>query len=810
MTQRSLFDSDDPRDDTHSERPANPPVYPWLRDDLPLLARVVFPDGAPGGFDYIIPEGLRDRLLPGCRVEVPLGKGNRPAIGWCTETDLPPDNSGKVIRYKEITALLDPVPLLGAKQLEMARWIARRYLAPLGAVLEAILPSAVRSGAGTRLTTIWRLNPKFEGLLRAPVDERANNRQASDKPAKSPKGDESQPTPKQLTSKQRSILMAAKKSPEGLTLHELARAAKCSPAPIQTLRRLGMLIPERVRRQSAIFDAAQEDVPRRAPHCLNPDQQRVLDRICQAIHRGESPTFLLHGVTGSGKTEVYIRAIDEVVRAGRQAIVLVPEISLTPQTVRRFRERFDSIAVLHSHLTDAERHVEWTRIASDNVQVVVGARSAIFAPLKRLGLIVIDEEHENSFKQETVPRYHAREVARFRARQEKVPLILGSATPAMESWYYQKTGEYELLSLPRRVNDLPLPFVELVDLRAAPERRGYAAIHPKLYYAIREAIDTGGQAILLLNRRGYSTQIQCPSCGEAVICPNCEVALTHHRTEQLALCHYCDYQIPVPNRCPTCGARNILFTGYGTQRLEDELSRRFAGVPILRMDTDTMVGHMAHERALGAFRAGEYKILLGTQMIAKGLDFPNVTLVGVINADTALYHADFRAAERTFHLITQVAGRTGRGAKGGRVIVQTFTPEHRAIQAAARHDYARFVAGEFPERRKYGYPPYGQMIRLIIRGPNEEETERFAVSLADLLRRTLERGRAAKSGFTYRLLGPAPAPFAKLRGNYRFHIHLHSPDGEYLRQGVEEVSRAKLKVPADVQWIIDVDPIDTL
>ncbi|MBO7723012.1 MAG: primosomal protein N' [Thermoguttaceae bacterium] len=793
MTQRSLFDSEEPRGGHSADRAVS--RYPWRVDDRPPLARVVFPDGAPGFFDYLIPEGLQDRLLPGCRVEVPLGRGNRPSIGWCVARDVLPDNSGKAIRYKQITALLDAAPLLSAKQLEMAEWIAHRYLAPLGTVLEAILPTAVRSGAGTRLTTVWRLAPKLEEYVRA----------LADKPAEKPKGDDLQ-----LTSKQRSILLAALGAPEGLTLEELARAAKCSLAPIQTLRGKGMLVSSRVRRRSAIFDAAQAEVPRRAPHRLNPDQRKALDRICQAIRGGESPTFLLHGVTGSGKTEVYIRAIDEVIRAGRQAIVLVPEISLTPQTVRRFRERFDSIAVLHSHLTDAERHVEWSRIASGEVQVVVGARSAVFAPLTRLGLIVIDEEHENSFKQETAPRYHAREVARFRSRQEKIPLILGSATPAMESWYRQQTGEYELLSLPRRVNDLPLPHVELIDMRAVPEKRGYAAIHPKLYYAIREAIDSGGQAILLLNRRGYSTQIQCPSCGEAVTCPNCEVALTHHRTEQLALCHYCDYQIPVPNRCPKCGAKNFNFTGYGTQRLEDELARRFAGVPILRMDTDTMVGHMAHERALGAFREGRYKILLGTQMIAKGLDFPNVTLVGVINADTALYHADFRAAERTFHLITQVAGRTGRGERGGRVIVQTFTPDHRAIRAASRHDYARFVAEEFPERRKFCYPPYGEMVRLVVRGPNEDQTEEFAQSLADELRRVLENYRAAKSDFTYRLLGPAQAPFAKLRGNFRFHIHLHSPDGELLRQGVEEASAAKLKVPAEVQWIVDVDPIDTL
>ena len=788
MAQRTFFDNDAPEN-----------IPEWEDDDRSNIrrAKVVFSDGAPGVFDYKIPDRLVERVRIGCRLLVPLGKANRSVEAWCVAVETgpiaPAAPGKKPIRIKDVSAVIDSTPLLSEKMLALALWIAERYLAPVGQVLEAILPAGVRSHAGTRLTTVWSVVPNAEERIAA-LEQQAQSDQT-----KSP-----------LTPKQKSVLAILKNAPEPMTLGELGRAAKCSLVPINALKKFGLLKKSEVRRESSVFSEALAEVPRKLPHVLNDDQQRVLDRILAVLRAGESRTFLLRGVTGSGKTEVYIRAIEEVVSYGKEAIVLVPEISLTPQTVRRFRERFDAIAVLHSHLTDTERHVEWSRIASGKVQVVVGARSAVFAPLPHLGLIVIDEEHENSFKQETAPRYHAREVARFRARQESVPLILGSATPSLESWYRQSTGEYELLTMPNRVMNLPLPRVDLVDLRNQPSHYGYAAIHRQLHQAIDETLKTGGQAILFLNRRGFSTQIQCPACGEAIKCPNCDVALTHHRTEQIALCHYCDYQIPVPEKCPSCGFANIRFAGFGTQRLESELSKRFPNVPILRMDTDTMVGHGAHERALAAFRAGTYKILLGTQMIAKGLDFPNVTLVGVVNADTTIHHPDFRASERTFHLITQVAGRTGRGEKGGRVIVQTYSPNHPAIASAAHHDYLRFVAGELKERQKFGYPPFTDLVRLVIRGPNESQTAEFAQTLADELRAACGEIKAKSPGFAFKILGPAPAPFAKLRNLYRFHIHLRAPSGESLRRAVTCVMAKKLKTPPDVQWIVDVDPLDML
>jgi len=464
--------------------------------------------------------------------------------------------------------------------------------------------------------------------------------------------------------------------------------------------------------------------------------------------------------------------------------------------------------VLHSHLSDADRHYHWQQIAQGRVPVVVGARSAIFAPTPHLGLIVLDEEQEGSFKQDSVPRYHARDVALRRAEAEGVPLVLGSATPSLESWHRAGEGRFQLVEMPRRVLDLPMPEVKLLDLRGEMRSRlTGGAISRPLHRAMSEALADGGQVILLLNRRGFSTHIQCPACGHVVKCPDCEIALTHHRSREVALCHYCDHEVPAPARCPECDFQGIHYGGLGTQKLEAEVRRRFEGVSCLRMDTDTMQGRGAHERALASFRSGEVRILLGTQMIAKGLDFPNVTLVGVINADTALHLPDFRAAERTFFLVTQVAGRTGRGPKGGRVLVQTFSPEHPALQAASRHDYEAFADAELPMRRMLGYPPIGAMIRLVIRGEREDVTAEFAQQLADLVRGTLIE--KPTSDCPLRVLGPAPAPFARLRGKYRFQVHLQGPEGDPLRAAIRRAA-AEVKTPDEVQWIADVDPLDML
>ena len=758
--QRSLFGD---------EQPA-----PWEEDDRAegLVATVVFATGPAGQFDYLVPDRLRESIEAGRRVRAPLGRGDRLVTGYCVQLETRPIGRR---RLKPLHAVIDRSSLLSPSMLRLTRWIAEHYLCDLGQVLESVVPAGVRAQAGTRLTTVLSVEPGTAKRL-AKLD---------------------------LPEKQALVMKLLAAAPEPMTPVELARDAKCTQSPITALRRKG-LIRSRTRRVQGQA-RSEPPVPREQHLELNPRQRVALEAILDGLNSREHKTVLVHGVTGSGKTEVYIQAIGEVVRFGRQAIVLVPEISLTPQTLERFRSRFAEVAVLHSHLSDAERHWHWQRIADGRVQVVVGARSAIFAPTPNLGLIVLDEEHESSFKQETAPRYHARDVAVARAEAEGVPLVLGSATPSLESWHRARTGRYTLVEMPRRVFDRPLPVVGTIDLRSnVHSRHSRGAISRQLHAAMHAALEDDGQVILLLNRRGFSTHIQCPACGHVLCCPDCDIALTHHRTEEIALCHYCDHQVPAPRKCPQCRFAGIRYGGLGTQRLEAEIRARFPNVPCLRMDSDTMQRRGSHERALSAFRSGEVKILLGTQMIAKGLDFPNVTLVGVINADTALHLPDFRAAERTFHLVTQVAGRTGRGDKGGRVLVQTFNPDHPAVQAATRHDYAAFAAGELPTRQMLSYPPFSSMIRLVVRGPTEQTAGQFAAELAERLRAAAQCHEARA-----RVLGPAPAPLAKLRGKYRFQIQIQGPDGRRLRAAVAAAT-ADLKPPKGVLWIVDVDPLDML
>ncbi len=798
-----------------SASPRSSSLSPWEQDDLRnrKIAKIAFPTGFDALLDYLVPPSLSETLEPGMRVLVPLGRGNKPTQGYCTKIypwGMVTSEEDASKKLKSILALIDHERLLDDRMVELTHWIARHYLCSVGQVFEAMLPMGVRKQAGTRLTTVYVTPDDLEKRLSL----LKKNGQKQGKP----KG----VSEKLLTPKQARVLEIINKSEEPLTSQEIQRAAKCSAGIIATLKRLRLVSSKTTRRASENF-LLQTEVPanimERNPYTLNKDQQNAMLAITAAVQENRHKTFLLHGVTGSGKTEVYIQAIQEVTRRGKQAIVLVPEISLTPQTVGRFQSRFPHVAVLHSHLSDSERHFQWLRIAKENVHVVVGARSAIFAPLPRLGIIVIDEEHENSFKQDSVPRYHARDVARKRAEMLGIPLILGSATPSMESWFqatpsHENTRQDTLLSMPKRVGTLQLPRVEIVDLRdEIRSRQTRGAIHRRLHGAIHDTLRQKGQVILLLNRRGFSTHVQCPACGETIQCPQCDVALTHHQREEILLCHYCDYQMPLPHSCPKCQFEGIRYSGFGTQKLEQEIKSRFPSVHVLRMDTDTMQGRGAHERALKKFRSGEVQILLGTQMIAKGLDFPNVLLVGVVNADTALYLPDFRAFERTFHLITQVAGRTGRGEKGGRVIVQTFSPDHPAILAAAQHDYGRFVTQELAERQSIGYPPYTKMIRIVVRGENEAATQAFSQELAKKLRGALiENGQYRQntpSETRCRILGPAPAPFAKLRGFYRFHIHLHAASGTGLRNAVREVTLA-IKTPQNVQWMVDVDPVDMM
>ena len=748
---------------------------PWEEDDAreQLVATVVFSTGPVQPFDYFVPEGLRGQVAAGGRVRAPFGRRDRLVTGYCVRLE---NRLAGNMRLKPLDSVVDPRSLLSPSMLRLTEWMADYYLCNWGQVLEAVVPAGVRGRAGTRQTQFISLPNHVAAKL----------------------------TELKLTPTQRRIVSFLAGCGKPVPIQKVAAAAGCTLGPIRSLCKKGLLLAEVER-----FDAGHQpdaDAHQAEAHLtLNVDQQQALDVILSSLQARAHATILVHGVTGSGKTEIYIQAIQEVLRFGRQAIVLVPEISLTPQTESRFRSRFGNVAVMHSHQSDTERRRHWDEIAAGRVSVVVGARSAVFAPTPSLGLIVLDEEHETSFKQDTAPRYNARDVALERARAERIPLVLGSATPSLESWHRARSGQYQLVSLPKRVFDRPLPSVGTIDLRIEyRDRRSRGAISRQLSLAMDATLKEDGQIILLLNRRGYSTHIQCPACGMVLECPHCSIALTHHLQQQIAICHYCDYQVAAPGECAECHFAGIRYSGLGTQRLEAEVKARFPQHRCLRMDTDTMQKPGSHERALGLFRDGEVRILVGTQMIAKGLDFPNVTLVGVINADTALHLPDFRAAERTFQLVTQVAGRTGRGEKGGRVLVQTFNPEHVAILAAVRHDFEMFARGELPIRESRDYPPFANMIRLVVRGPAQQPTELFADALATRLRAELE-----KSEFRWRVLGPAPAPIAKLRGNFRFQIQSQATDAIALGRAVRQAS-ADLKPTDGIQWIADVDPLDML
>jgi primosomal protein N' (replication factor Y) len=742
-----------------------------------LFADIVFDRPLDHAYTYAAPDSLRPALAVGKRVQAPFGKGDKATIGYCVRVS----ESAPSRSVKELIRVLDDEALLSADLLRLTRWMADYYLCGWGQVLNAVVPAGAKERAGTK-TLVF-----VEALPEAKLAESARN----------------------LTPKQSSALELLRAAGKPMETRQLARQAQCGPGPIAALVAKG-LARQLVRRVDKFVAPLDElAVPEPTPN-LNSDQLRAWEPIELALRRGGFQPFLLYGVTGSGKTELYLRAIEEVVRQGKEAIVLVPEISLTPQTIQRFQGRCGDAAVLHSHLGDAERGGQWRRIASGQVQVVVGARSAVFAPTRRLGLIVIDEEHEATFKQESTPRYHARDVAVMRARLENIPILLGSATPSLESWHNAERGQYTLLQLPSRVLDRPLPEVALIDLRHEWSGHGrLQALSPSLERAVREALRDGGQVMLLLNRRGFSTHVHCPACGYVEACRFCDLALTHHRQKEVMLCHYCGYEQTPPDLCPSCGQGAIRYQGMGTEKLQAEIEAKFSGFVVRRMDSDTMRKAGSHARVLAAFRRGLIHILLGTQMIAKGLDFPNVTLVGVINADVGLHIPDFRSAERTFQLLSQVAGRAGRGPRGGKVLVQTFNPDHPSIALAATHDYAGFVAAELTHRRAHHYPPYERLARLIVRSREQEVGANFAERLSGAFHNALHGLATHTTSSPIRLLGPAEAPVFRLKNYYRFHFQLQSASPAALHELLRSVLPT-VRTPSGVEFTLDVDPYNML
>ena len=750
------------------------PVETPAPDTTPgLFAEVVLDRPLDTVFTYRVGEEHHATIAVGKRVRVPFGRGDKALDGYCVGlTAALPERT-----VKSILGVLDEESLLSDTLLRLTRWMADYYLCSWGQVLNVVVPAGARDRAGTAKRVFVEAVPEVELTGEPPA----------------------------LPPKQAAVLAHVRAQGKAVDVKSIQRTTKTGTAPIKALIDRGLL--RRVMRRIDKGASTAGDAVAHPPHAMNPDQQRAFDALLPSVRDGGFKPFLLHGVTGSGKTEVYLRAIEEVVRQGKEAIVLVPEISLTPQTVSRFSGRFGDVAVLHSNLGNAERGAHWRRVAQGKVQVVVGARSAVFAPCRKLGLIVIDEEHETSFKQDTTPRYHGRDVAVMRARLEDVPILMGSATPSLESWHNAKRGNYHLLTLPARVMERPLPPVQLIDLRHEKPKKGRpGALSDPLIYAMQQALRKGGQVILLLNRRGFATHVHCPACGHVEMCRFCDLALTYHKMKDVMLCHYCGYEQDPQQNCPACGQGAVRYQGLGTEKLETEIKDRFPDHVVTRMDSDTMKRPGSHAKTLNAFRRGEIHILLGTQMIAKGLDFPNVTLVGVVNADVALHMPDFRSGERTFQLISQVAGRAGRGPSGGKVLVQTFTPDHPCIANAAAHDFLAFVGGEMSTRAAHNYPPYHRMARIIVRCKDQTAGGAFADKMAEAFESELAKMPDQKE---VRLLGPAEAPVFKLKGYYRYHFQLQSPGPGVLHRLLRAVLPT-MQPPKDVEFVLDVDPFNMM
>jgi primosomal protein N' (replication factor Y) (superfamily II helicase) len=746
-----------------------------------MIARVTLELNLRKEFDYFVPTEMVDKVDVGSRVQVPFGV--RKVLGCVTAVAEESDH----VKLKPILKVLGSQTLITPSVLKLARWIGHYYCCSPEIALKSVLPEAVRQEQPA-----WR-EQLFVRIL-------------------NPTGD----FPK-LTKKQRDIWNILEERRE-LPLKELLEIAETTASTVRRLEDKGLIaISSQISERDPF---AREQILPTEPLPLSPDQARALAAITAAMddkgeHSSGKPsqpsarTFLLHGVTGSGKTEVYLQAIAHTLRQGKGAIVLVPEISLTPQTVERFKARFSSgslktlVAVLHSHLSSGERHDEWHKIRQGRARIAIGARSAIFAPVQPLGLVIVDEEHESSYKQEESPRYHARDVAIVRGQMEQATVVLGSATPSLESFYNCSKKKFILLPLPVRADDKKMPHVRVVDMRQTLRQGKIIPIFsPQLSEAIFRRLELREQTILFLNRRGYSTALQCPICGYVAGCPNCSLSLTYHRQENALRCHICGHEEPVPQICPNknCRHADIRYSGLGTQKVEEALHRHFPHARIVRMDSDTLKKKDDYRRILSDFRAGKIDVLLGTQMIAKGLHFPNVTLVGIIYADLALHQPDFRAGERTFQLLTQVAGRAGRGDVEGEVIVQAFAPFHPAIQYARRHDFAGFYEQEIEFRQQLKYPPLNRIALLTLKGRNEQKVQ-FS---AEHLKRALEKYLSDLKELI--LAGPAQAPLMKAETYYRYQIMLRHPRMSLISERLANLTQ-DLKLPEDIWLTVDIDPV---
>jgi primosomal protein N' (replication factor Y) len=818
--------------------------FPFCNVALPVPLRTTF--------TYAVPEALREAVHPGSRVLVPFRK--KSMVGVVVElAERAPEGTPVNTKIREITKTLDLVPALTPKLIELAHWIAGYYLAPAGEVFRAMLPpvTELRTQRQIVLTEAGRatlespgLTPEEtaflaklkdkKGLLQSgraaklgldsaalerlrrrgwiELRETLLGRKARTQRVIAWKGTEA--APQETASNQDDLraqkekrireILEAERGP--LPLPQLLKLANVSRTVIERMLRDGLLESweERIDPAEDPFDLGY------APpaHELNEEQDSALKAIRARFELGEFGVLLLHGVTGSGKTEVYMRGVQETLARGKTAIILVPEIALTLWIGRQcrawFGARFEGVAVLHSALSDVERAREWWRVRTGEARVVVGTRSAVFAPLENIGLIIVDEEQENSYKQEETPRYHGRDVAIVRAKMEGAVAVLGSATPSLETYHHARNGKYELLTLASRVENRSLASVEVVDLREDfKQTHQTSPISAALHAGIQECLAQKTQALVLINRRGYAWSALCRSCGASVQCANCSISMTYHKHRNRMECHYCGSIQPVPKQCPKCESKYVYFFGEGSEHLEERLRKEFPGARIARLDRDTTRTKRQYQETLGAFAAGALDILVGTQMLAKGHDFQRVTLVGVVSADSSLSLPDFRAAERTFQLLTQVAGRAGRGELPGRVLIQTFYPEHYAVQDAVRQDYAAFFERELHFRRLMAYPPFTSLANVIVRDTSLEKAIRWSRQLSEYF--------SPHDGKGARILGPATAPLARLKKEHRFQFLLKSPKRSVLTKllsGAVDYCDAK-EIP-QTAVLVDMDPLSLL
>src|SRR5437660_1998338 len=736
--------------------------------------RVIIDRAIHRELDYLVPETLADRVGVGSRVRVPF----RDKSTLATVVAALDHSEAEGIR--PIEAVIGEAPILSEQLLELARWISAYYCCPIETVMRSLLPQVIR-----RAEVGWKKQLFVQPGCKIDNDQLEKLRK------RAPRQAELLEAISQLEAPMRAAQLLRRTSLDNQTLRALVK------------RGLAELREEAVERDPH----ADEQFVATTNLEMNAEQVVALSKIEEALASPENARpILLHGVTGSGKTEIYLQGIRAALERGRSAIVLVPEISLTPQTVERFKGRFaeakDAVAVLHSHLSEGERHDEWHKIHSGRARIVIGARSAIFAPLKNLGLIVVDEEHETTYKQEEAPRYHARDVAVVRAKIEKCVVVLGSATPSLESYHNATTGKYRLATLTQRVDEKQMPLTRVVDLRREPRKeRAIAILSGKLRGAIADRLEKREQTILFLNRRGFSTSLLCSNCGEARNCPNCSVALTFHRHMARLSCHLCGHTAAVPKKCPECGKDSLIYAGFGTEKVESTVSHLFPKANVRRMDADSMTRKEAYRETLRNFRTGKIDILVGTQMIAKGLHFPNVTLVGIINADLALHLPDFRAGERTFQLLTQVAGRAGRGETPGEVFVQTYTPFSPSIQFARHHDFAGYFQQELEFRERCDFPPFKHAVLITVRSAHEGRAKLSAGTMVRRLRESL--------GAEFMASDASPAPLKKLQVQFRFHILIRGEAIMRLSRLVRETFD-KLPFPEDVTVTVDVDPYQLL